>query len=60
MQLVFPNVDLDRMFPFEDCDNTDRTERSLSEYVITQIELREVYLKIVITQIELREVYLNM
>ena len=44
VQLIFPNVDLNRMFPFEDCDNTDRTERSLSEYVMTQIELREVYL----------------
>ena len=40
-QLVFPNVDLNRMFPFEDRDTTDRTGRSLSEYVAKTKQLHE-------------------
>ena len=32
-QLVVPNIDLNRMFSFEHRNDTDRTERTLSEYV---------------------------
>ena len=40
-QLVFSNIDLNRMFPVEDRDTTDRTERSLSEYVAKAKELQD-------------------
>jgi len=39
-QLVFPNVDLNRMFPFEDQSN-DRTEKRLSEYVAKAKEIQD-------------------